>query len=234
MPKISQKSNSENIHKNHRERMRAKFEISGFSGMADHEILEFMLFYAIPLKDTNPIAHRILERFQTLERVFGAELNELKTIDGVGEKTAVYIKAIGELFKNVRKRSLRKGQALSTVKLASEYLIDFFINESNEKMYAFFLDKGDRLISYKMLFEGSVDSIAFDEADIVREAAITRCSSVIISHNHPGGHIEASYADISATRKISRALECIHVTLKDHIIIAGENYFSMREKSGIA
>lgn len=221
----------DNIHKNHRERMRAKFEISGFSGMTDYEILEFLLFYTIAVRDTNPIAHNILDKLHTLDRVFSADINELRTIDGVGEKTALHLKAVGELMLAVRKRALKKGRVLSSAEEISDYLIDFFLSERTEKMYAFFLDKGDRLISYKLLLEGAVDSLPFDEGEIVREAAISRCAGVILSHNHPGGHIEPSYEDIAATAKIAKALGYIHVTLKDHIIIAGGNYFSMREQN---
>lgn len=220
---------TENPHEKHRERMRAKFEISGFSGMADHEILEFLLYYTIPVKNTNPIAHSLLNRFHTLERVFQAEIEELKTVDGIGEKSAVHIKAIGELISAIKKRALRKKQVLSSAALAYDYLTDFFINERTEKLYAFFLDKGDRLLSWKLICEGGIESIQLDAGEIVREAVLQRCVSVILAHNHPGGHVAASDADIAATIKIAQALQYVHVNIKDHIIIAGDSYYSMAE-----
>ena len=214
----------------HRERVRFKYEVNGFSGMYDYEILEFMLFYAIPRRDTKEIAKELLEKFGKLENVFSADIEELKEFHGIGLNAAIYINATGKLMAELRERKLSKNKRLTKENL-KDHLITHFINERTEKLYAVFLDKGNRIRNYKELCEGGIDSLQFDVSDIIREALLQKCTGVILAHNHPGGHISPSDSDRAATLSISQALNKVGITLKDHIIIADGNCYSMAENN---
>ena len=224
--------NEKNLNKGHRARMRAKYEVSGFSGMYDHEILEFLLFYTIPVKDTKPLAKQLLEKFGKLENVFEADIEELTSFGGVGIKTAIHINAVGRLMSELKQRKLSRKRALNKSNL-KEYLIDYFINERTEKLYAIFLDKGNRIKSHKEICSGGIDSIQFDISNIVREAIIHKAVSIILAHNHPGGHREPSDFDYAVTVSIAQALGRVGINLKDHIIISDGSYYSMAENKKI-
>ena len=215
-------------NKDHRKRVRYKYEVNGFSGMYDYEILELMLFYAISRIDTKPIAKELLKKFGKLENVFNADIQELTDVKGIGLNSAIYINAVGKLMGELKERKLSKNKRLTKATL-KEYLIVYFMNEKTEKLYAVFLDKGNRIRNYKELCEGGIDSIQFDISNIVREAVLQKCSGVILAHNHPGGHIEPSDSDCAVTMSIAQALNKVGITLKDHIIIADGNCYSMAD-----
>lgn len=216
----------------HRKRVRFKYEINGFSGMYDYEILEFMLFYAIPVKDTKPLAKELLKKFGKLENVFDAEISELTEVEGIGLNTAIYLNATGKLMGELRERKLSTNKRLTKENL-EEHLIVRFMNEKTEKLYAIFLDKGNRIRNYKQICEGGIDNIQFDISNIVREAVLQKCASVILAHNHPGGHREPSHSDCAVTMSIAQALNKVGISLKDHIIIADGNCYSMAENKKI-
>jgi len=223
----------ENLNAGHRKRMRQKFEVSGFSGMYDHEVLEFMLFYAIPRKDTKPLAKRLIEKFGRLDNVFEADVEELMQVDELGLGTAIYLNAISSLISEIKKRKLSRKNNELTQKEVREHLIDYFMNERTEKLYAVFMGKRNKIINYRQICEGGIDNIQFDISNIVREAVLCRASGVILAHNHPGGYREPSDSDRATTLKISQVLRQLDIELRDHIIISGGSYYSMAENGDL-
>lgn len=227
-----QTNSNKDLNKDHRKRMRQRYVVSEFSGMHDYQILEFMLFYAIPRIDTKRIARNLLDEFGSLENVFSADVLRLQMIDGIGESTAIYLNALGKLMAEIKQRKLSKNKRLTKSNF-KEYLIANLMNEKTEKLYAIFFNKGNTIINYKLLCEGGIDSLQFDISNILREAVLHKASGVILAHNHPGGHREPSDSDIAVTMNIARALNGIGITLKDHVIIAGGDCYSMAEKNKI-
>lgn len=216
------KDKAVNIHEDHRIRMRQKYLISP-DAMPDHEILELLLFNVIPRKNTNPIAHALLNAFGSLEAVFQADINRLTNVEGVGEKTAFFIKEIQYLWKRIETSSYER-ETFDTLDKLARYLIPTFYNESNECIYAMLLDSRAHFIACKKVLEGTVTSSRIDARKIAEFALSQGAVRVVVAHNHLSGCAEPSDADIAATRYLRKSLSGVDLILEEHFIIAGKNY----------
>lgn len=219
------------IHDGHREKMRRRFLKGGLDNFADHEALELLLYYAIPRKDTNPIAHTLMNRYGSLSAVLAAPAEDLKKVEGIGESAAVLLKLAAQIGTKARLADMEKETVLNTVTRVGNYLMELFDGESNEKVYQLCLDRKGKLLSCKRLNEGGVANAELDVRRVVENAILTHASGVVISHNHPSGVALPSAEDITATHRVKRALETIGVTLVDHIIVADRDFVSL-EQSG--
>ena len=212
-----------NIHASHRERLRENFVKGGFdfAALSDVQALELLLTYAIPRKDTNPIAHALLDRFKLLGRIFDADVSELQEVDGIGESAAVFLKVQGALL---RYYMTKESGVLSSSRLKQEnwnrYITAQFLGFTTEHFIMFCLDSANRLLSKIDLSTASSNSVMIDPPTIVRHAVISRASKVILAHNHPSGNIMPSNDDIKTTRCLDNALRTVGVTLSDHVIVA--------------
>ena len=213
---------SPNIHEEHRNRMREKY-LKARDAMPDHEILEVLLFSVISRKNTNPIAHALLRRFGSLEAVFDADVNSLMEVEGVGEKTAFFLKEIRYLWKRIETGKSSQ-QTLDTYEKLARYLIACFCGETKEAVYVLLLDARAHLISCKKLFEGTVTTSSIDARKIAEYAIINGAARLVVAHNHLSGSVEPSDEDISATRYLRRVLHGIDLILEEHFIIAGSSY----------
>ena len=215
----------------HHKRLRERFIKSGLDGFHDYEVLELLLTFVFPNRDTKPIAKDLLAKFKTLAGVFGAEKEELQGIKGVGERTAVYLKLLNDTlgFMYEEQALKEKTQFTQTVQLF-EYFKATIGNKKNEVMRVLYLDSQNRKIQAENLSEGTVaEAVAFPRK-IVEGALKHRAVSVIIAHNHPGGVAEPSDNDDKITEEIKNALETVGITLQDHLVIAGGKYFSYRQR----
>ena len=219
------------IHDGHREKMRRRFLKGGLDNFADHEALELLLYYAIPRKDTNPIAHTLMNRYGSLSAVLAAPVEDLKKVEGIGESAAVLLKLAAQIGTKARLADMEKETVLNTVTRVGNYLMELFDGEANEKIYQLCLDRKGKLLSCKRLNEGGVANAELDVRRVVENAILTHASGVVISHNHPSGVALPSAEDITATHRVKRALETIGVTLVDHIIVADRDFVSL-EQSG--
>ena len=145
----------ENIHQGHREKMRQRFLKSGLEGFADREALELLLFYAIPRQDTNPIAHRLMERYGSLSAVLSAPAEDLKKVEGIGESAAVLLKAAGQIAQKARLSDAAAQRPLTDVEAAGAYLLERYAGETHEMLYELCLDQKGKLLACKRLSEGS-------------------------------------------------------------------------------
>jgi DNA repair protein RadC len=214
----------------HHKRLRERFIKSGLDGFHDYEVLELLLTYVFPNRDTKPIAKDLLAKFKTLVGVFSADPEELQEIKWVGERTAVYLKLLNDTLGFVFEERARNGeiQFTKTAQLF-EYFKATIGNKKNEVMRAVYLDSQKKLIHAENLSEGTVaEAVAFPRK-IVEAALKHHAISVIIAHNHPGGVAEPSDNDDKITEQIKNALETVKITLQDHMIIAGDVYFSYRQ-----
>lgn len=222
------------LNHGHRERMRQKFISAGFDGFHDHEVLEMLLFYSISRKNTNDIAHKLLDHFGgSLSAVFDAPYEELKKVDGVGDTTAALISMMPSLFRRYRESAQSGITTLSSTKVAGKYLVSKFIGRRNETVMMICLDNACRVLNCQILSEGSVVSASINTRRIVEIAMKFNAYGVIISHNHPGGVPLPSRDDIITTNSITRALDSIDIELIDHIIVAGEEFISMADNKMI-
>lgn len=219
----------ENIHRGHREKMRQRFLKGGLEHFADHEALELLLYYAIPRQDTNPIAHRLMDRYGSLLAVLSAPVEDIKRVEGVGESAAVLLRLAGQIGGKARLAEAARSHPLTTVEAVGAYLLDCFAGETHEVVYQLCLDRKCKLLACKRLGEGGIASSGLDIRKMMENAILTAASTVILAHNHPSGVALPSDDDCAATVAARKALETIGVTLADHIIVADEDFVSMAQ-----
>ena len=222
------KTKKKKPHAGHRGRLRDKDRKKGFILLEDHEILEMILHFSIPQKNTNELAHSLIETFLDFQGVFEADIDDLKEVEGCGEMSAMLIK----LFYDVHKKLLmppskeRVYFKFNDYLKTSKYIRNVFLGYNNEVLYAFFLDKTNRLLGKEMIVEGNADNVEVNTTKITRAARKYKTYSVVIAHNHPGGNAYPSEADVSATSYIGTALKVCELRLQDHYIITSSGYFS--------
>ena len=217
------------IHDGHREKMRQRFLKSGLDAFADHEALELLLYYAIPRRDTNPIAHALMERYGSLSAVLAAPVEDLKKVEGVGESAAILLKLAPQLYRKAKMSDAEQETILSSVERVGAYLLDRFAGEKNEVVYQLCLDRKGKLLVCKKLGEGGVASADLDIRRLVENALLTGASSVVLAHNHPSGVALPSRDDYAATDRAKTALAVVGVALTDHIIVADGDFVSMSD-----
>ena len=222
------------IHDGHREKMRQRFLKSGLDAFADHEALELLLYYAIPRRDTNPIAHALMERYGSLSAVLAAPVEDLKKVEGVGESAAILLKLAPQLYRKAKMSDAEQETILSSVERVGAYLLERFAGEENEVVYQLCLDRKGKLLVCKKLGEGGVTSADLDIRRLVENALLTGASAVVLAHNHPSGVALPSRDDYAATDRAKTALAVVGVALTDHIIVADGDFVSMADSGYIA
>lgn len=216
------------IHDGHRERKKEQFRQHGIDAFADHEVLELLLFYAIPRQDTNPIAHALMERFGSLDKVLDAPAEDLEKVPGMGKNAALLLKLIPQVYRRAR-MAASTDQILDTTERIGAFFLEQFVAQSHEVMYQLCLDAKGRMLCCRKVSEGDVSSVGLNLRRIVENAL--RCNAVLVAlaHNHPSGVALPSHEDTIATRQVREALEPLGVQLVDHIIVADDDYVSLRE-----
>ena len=214
------------IHDGHRERLRTNFLENSLDGFNEVNSLELLLFYAVPRRDTNELAHRLLDRFGSLYRVFDASYHELMEVEGVGENTAALIKLIPEIMRKSRVSETADIKVISSASAAGKYLVPRFLYQEIEILLLVCLDSCKRVIACAEISRGVVNSVDANVRRIVETALKYRACSVIMAHNHPGGVALPSVEDDATTGLVGKALSSVGITLADHIIVAGEDYAS--------
>lgn len=222
------------IHDGHREKMRRRFLQGGLDNFADHEALELLLFYAIPRRDTNPIAHALMERYGSLSAVLSAPVEDLQKVEGIGESAAILLRLAPLLTRKARLAEREKETILNSSERAGKYLLERFAGEKHEVIYQLCLDRKGKLLACKRLGEGGVAGADLNIRLLVSNALLTSASAVILSHNHPSGVALPSPDDYATTDRAKEALATIGVALADHIIVADGDFVSMSDSGYLA
>ena len=217
------------VHEGHRSRKKEQFRAHGLDAFADHEVLELLLYYAVPRQDTNPIAHRLMQKFDSLDAVFAADRAALEEVEGVGENASTLLTLIFPLMRRIRASAGAHETVLSDTEQAGAYFLDLFFGEREEKLYEACLDAKGRLLACHLVAEGDTDSVQLNMRKIVENALKCGASSVLLAHNHPSGVALPSDADVLVTHRIQEALAPLGIRLADHIIVADDDYVSMAE-----
>ncbi len=214
------------MHENHRGRLRERFLEEGLDSFEPHQALELLLFYAIPRRDTNGLAHRLMAHFGSLSQVLDAHPDDLAAFEGMGKSSAVLLAMMKPLWRMYRQDSSRHGLSMDNYCTASSYAVDLFAGRTNEAFYILCLDPNCRLIREVMLHEGTVNEVSVHPRTVVETALRSNASQVILAHNHPNGMLEPSANDIAYTRRLTVALSAIGIQIIDHIIVSGEETYS--------
>jgi DNA repair protein RadC len=208
--------------------MKERFLREGIEHFEPHNVLELLLFYSIPQKDTNETAHKLIERFGSLSAVFDAPFSELIKIEGVKEHSATLIKLIPELAKRyVSETGSFSGTSLPTVDDVGKYFKSKYIGVTKETVYLLLLDNKYKVIDCIKIHEGSVNSSAITMRKLIEAAIETKASFAVLAHNHPGGIALPSSDDIFTTRETARAFTLIGVDFLAHILVAGDKYIDI-------
>ncbi len=217
------------IHAGHRARLKERFHLEGLEHFAEHNTLELLLFFSIPLHDTNALAHRLIDRFGSIAAVMDASFEELQTVSGVGENTATLLKLIPQISRKYQLSRQAEGQCLDTVEKAGAFLLPHFIGCRTEQIVLVCLDSRKRVLSCKPLAEGTVTMAQVHTRRVVEQAMANNAASVILAHNHLSGVALPSQEDQITTLKLKAALESVGILFVDHIIVADGDFVSLAQ-----
>jgi len=218
-----------NIHAGHRERVRERFMEEGLDGFKDHEILELLLYYCVRQRDTNALAHKMLKEYGTLHDLLEAHPRDIARRCKVSLNTATLISLCVPLARRYMNGKWGERPVLNSSFKAGEYAMTLFAGRIYEAFFAICLDSQNRVNHAALVHEGTINEAPVYPRLIVETALRHKASSVILAHNHPGGSLKPSVADIEVTKKIYAALKSISINVVDHIIVAGQNYTSFAE-----
>lgn len=212
------------IHEGHRARLKNKLLHGGASSLADHELLELLLFYSIPQKNTNPLAHTLLRTFGSLKNVLLADPADLQQISGIGQHSASLLALIPEISRRIYQP--QQPVRLRNVQDASRYVVHELYGKKNETLYLLCLDIQFRLLDISPITEGTLDAVSIHLRPLVSAALRHNAAFIILAHNHPTGSPRPSRPDIVATQEILSVLKPLGIKLIDHIIVSGTEYYS--------
>ena len=216
-------------HKGHRQRMRERVQSYGLDSLAEHEALEYVLYLTNAQKDTNGIAHDLIDRFGDFAAVLEASEEELCTVEGVGPSTARMLHLLPQISRYYGRSRTSTTRCIKTTEQMGSYLMAKFAWSDYERAMLVSLDSRKRVRAAVWLREGTSDRVSLDIKNVVAAAIKGGTDAVVLCHNHPNGMALPSREDLMATENIVRALGLVKVHLRDHIILTESEYFSMRE-----
>lgn len=220
------------LHAGHRERLRERF-LKLPESLADHELLELLLFYVLPRQDTNDLAHALIEEFGSFHRVLEADAVHLQRVAGVGPSVAAYIKALGAAanrYEADKFKDADASQVFDTPARIARFLWPHFLGQRTERVYAMLFDNGMRLLDLLHVCDGSVSGAPFSVRRIVERAYMKGATGVILAHNHPGGLAVPSGDDISTTRSLDGALRMMEIPLIEHYVFSDREFMPIMSR----
>ncbi len=220
------------VHDGHRERLRARFAEHGLESFNELNALELLLCYAIPRRDTNEIAHRLLDAFGSLSGVFQASMQELTSIPGIGENAATLILMVPQIVKKAHVSKAKETKIIRNSTDAGNYLLPYFLDEPDEIVMMLCLDNKRAVICCREMGRGVVNCVDANIRRMVETALKVKTTTVIVAHNHPNGVALPSREDDNFTRTLYRSLGLLGITLEDHIIVANDEFVSLAD-SGV-
>lgn len=206
-----------------------RFRTEGLDNFEQVQVLELLLFFSIPRRDTNELAHALLERFGSVSRVLDASASELMKVPGVGENVVTLLHLSKELGRYYQVDSAQKGKVMKDIEACGQYLLPYFFGRQVETVYLLCLSANCNVISCKEIGEGEINSAVISVRRIVETALAEKASTVVLAHNHPSGMAVPSHEDVMTTRRIAAALAAVEVTLFDHLIVADDDYVSLAQ-----
>ena len=221
---------SENLHKGHRERVRKRFIDCGLDSFDDHQVLELLLFYCVPMRDTNELAHKMINEFGSLVNLFEADPKVIASRCKVSINVAVLVSMIPSLARRYcTNKYLIDRPVLNSTKKIGRFSVALMTGRTIEHFFIVCLNTQRRLIEAVLIADGTVDETPVYPRRIVEATLKYQTSSIVLVHNHPSGSFYPSQSDIESTKKIIDVLAPINIEVLDHIIVSGEKYYSFVE-----
>ena len=219
------------VHKGHRNRMRQAVLEHGADGLNDHQILEILLYQCFRNGDTNPLAHKLINRFGSLKNVLDADYDELSSVEGMGEGSAFFIGFIKEVAKRYVKASCfedEKTRKFRNTDMLREYFEGIFLGTDNEEIRALVIDPELRLVAETKISDGTIGKVQISARSIANFVIKNNCYRVVLAHNHPRGACMPSKADLIVTKELVELLSELEIDLIDHIIVGSNGSLSLR------
>ncbi len=214
----------------HRKRLRKRFTDAGADALADYELLELVLFLAIPRRDVKPIAKRLIDTFGSFSEALSAEPARLLEVEGIGQEAATALKTIQASAQRLTRGPVRDRAIISSWDTLVDYCRTTMAFETTEQFRVLYLDRKNRLITDEVLGRGTVDHTPVYAREVVKRALEVAASAVILVHNHPSGDPTPSRADVEVTRQVTEAADKLGIAVHDHVIVAKRGHVSLRER----
>ena len=215
-------------HSGHRERLKQRFNTGGADGFADYELLELILFSAIPRRDTKPLAKALVKRFGSFAEVLSAPDNLLLEISGIGQSVVTELKIVKAASERIAKGKINQQNILSSWNDILDYCRTTMAFHDKEQFRILFVDKKNRIIADEVQQTGTVDHTPVYPREIVKRALELSASAIILIHNHPSGDPAPSKADIEMTARVKEIASSMDIVLHDHIIVGKQGHTSFR------
>lgn len=212
----------------HRARLRERFMAGGGGAMPDYELLELVLFRAIPRQDVKPLARRLIETFGDFNRVVSAPPARLQQIDGVGPAVVTELKIVEAAAQRMARSRVMHRPVLSGWQALLDYCHTAMAHREIEQFRVLFMDRKNVLIADEEQARGTVDHVPVYPREIIRRALELNASALILVHNHPSGDPTPSDADITMTARIAQAADSMGIVLHDHLVIGKSREVSFR------
>ena len=214
-------------HGGHRKRLRTRAAIS-FAALPDYELLELILARSLPRGDVKPIAKALISRFGALAGVFGAGVEELKTVAGVGAAVALDLKLVHEAVLRMGRSEIARRAVISSWSALLAYVRQAMAHEAREQFRVLFLDKKNQLIADEVMNHGTVDHAPVYPREVARRALELSASALILVHNHPSGDPAPSSADVDMTRQVVEACRPLRIAIHDHLVVGRDGVASFK------
>lgn len=215
----------------HRERLKKKFIENGIEALNEYEVIELLLFFSIPVKDTKPIAKELLKEFKNIKGIFkNLDSKKILNVKGFGKNSLTLFKLIKELHSLIEKQKIFERKVLDNLEKVIKYAKISIGNRLKEELKVICLNSKNEIIEDVTVEIGTENEIYIYPRKIVKIALENNSTAIILLHNHPSGNINPSQSDINITKNLKLLLENIGITLHDHIIVASDNYFSFKEQ----
>lgn len=208
------------VHEGHRQRVKERFLAGGLDGFSDHEIVELLLFYAVPYRNTNHLAHALVERFGDWTRVLDAHYEDLLTVPGITPHVATLLTLVGQCAHRYQRDITGVICQLYNTESLVQHILPLFLGAKNEQVWMVCLDNKRKHLNTTCLFEGSVNSAQFNVRAAVQQALRDNATQLVLAHNHPNGFAFPSSADVTTTQRLIEILRPLDVRLIDHVIVA--------------
>lgn len=220
----------QNLHAGHRERLRAQYLNTGAASFTDHQLLEFLLTFTIPRKNTNELAHRLLNSFGSLENIFFSDERQLMSVAGIGEVSACFLRLMGDVHRRIQIRTLEdNGKLYLNMPLnGARYAFALLSKEPYENVYLISLNKNNVVINTCRIASGTLTTTPIYPRLVAEAALASRAHSVILAHNHPSGDPTPSQDDMDVTELIAKTLRGLDIALFDHIIVGRNSVYSLK------
>ena len=227
----TKEQNKQNVHSGHRLRMKKRFLTEGLDGFAPHEIIELLLYFGVPVKDTNELAHELLDRFGSFAGVIEAPFEDLVQVKGISDHTATLICLCRELCRKYYEAKFSLSTVMGSIEDMGAYIMPKFFGRRTEAVVLLSMDNRRKVLNCSVVYEGSVSATEVNIRLLLQQALRDNATMAVIAHNHPNGHAVPSESDIRTTEVVRRALKVAGVQLVDHLIFSEDDYISLRQSA---